>query len=373
LQQKQQDLQNSQKDTLGYAAAAIKNANYDPVMAHGLLDSMPQTPQLAQIRQQIDNPQMLKQIVDGAIAQSPAQQKMLGEQKVAQIRANTPDAQMMNSWLQQNPGKTPADYQQFKVNQGVQADVAKETNPQVIAAKEQLAASEARARQAVQDGDPRSAAQLLISGDIAPSQIISARKPEFAQQAFQAAHDLSGGQWNAQQADANFNVAKSPQNVAFFGSAKSLTDPGGTLDQLKQIGKTLPQNQLPVLNTIEDWEKAQTGSGPVAKFASAALGVADDYAKVMGGGQGTDTSRLQILKTIAASQSPEQLEAALEGIRGVVGSQINSRIGSNPVMRKMYGQQATQQQGQQPFSHVSASGKYGWDGTKWVPTQGGQQ
>ena len=81
----------------------------------------------------------------------------------------------------------------------------------------------AKARQAIQDGDPKAAGQLLVNGDIAPSQIISARKPEFAQQAFQAAHDISGGSWNGQKAEADFKVASSPANLAFFGSAKSLT------------------------------------------------------------------------------------------------------------------------------------------------------
>jgi hypothetical protein len=195
----------------------------------------------------------------------------------------------------------------------------------------------AQAEQSIKEGDPNSAAKLLINSDVAPSQIVSSWRPEFAQKVFQAAHDLSGGKWNAQDAEANYQVAKSPANVAFFGSAKSLTDKGGTLDQLATTGKTIPQNQMPVLNSIADWEKAATGSGPIAKFAATALGVADDYAKVMGGGQGSDTSRLQALKIIAANQSPEARAAAIEGIRGAVNSQKGSRIGNNSVLQRMYG------------------------------------
>jgi hypothetical protein len=198
----------------------------------------------------------------------------------------------------------------------------------------------ARQRQALSQGDPGAAAQLLVNGDATLSELKSrGATPEFIANTLAAAHKLSNGQYNAQSADAQFQVAKSPANVAFFGSAKSLTDKGGTLDQLAATAKNIPGNQIPAFNSIADWEKAATGSGPIAKFAAQALGVADDYSKVMGGGQGSDTSRLQALKIIAANQSPEQRAGAIEGIRGAVGSQLNSRIGANPVLQRMYGSQ----------------------------------
>lgn len=226
--------------------------------------------------------------------------------------------------------------------QAINKEVAISTNPKILAAKLQLSKNEERARQAISDGDPNAAAQLLISGTVAPSQLISSRKPAFAQQAFTAAQQMKPG-WNAQKADADYKVASSPAQVAFFGSAKSLTDPGGTLDQLAEAGKDIPQNQIPVFNTVADAIRASTGSGPVAKYAAIALGVADDYAKVMGGGQGSDTSRTQALNIISQKQSPEQRAASIEGIRGAVGSQTRSRIGNNNVLRNMYGDSEPQQ------------------------------
>jgi hypothetical protein len=177
---------------------------------------------------------------------------------------------------------------------------------------------------------------LLVNGTVAPSQLISSRKPEFAQKAFSGAAALQPG-WNAQKAEADYKVASSPAQVQFFGSSKSLTDKGGTLDQLAAAGKDIPEGQIPIFNTVADALKASTGSGPVAKYAAVALGVADDYAKVMGGGQGSDSSREQALKLISAKQSPEQRAASIEGIRGAVGSQASSRIGNNTVLNKMYG------------------------------------
>lgn len=197
--------------------------------------------------------------------------------------------------------------------------------------------TQARAEESLKDGDPNAAGQLLVSGDVAPSQIISSRKPAFAQAAFTAAKRLDPN-WNSQQAEGYFKVAGSPTNVQFFGSAKSLTDKGGTLDQLQSAYNQLPNGQIPVLNKFADWKAAAEGSGATAGFAQTALGVADDYAKVMGGGQGSDTAREQVLTSFAASHSPQQMQSAINAARAAVNSQMTSRIGSNPVMRRMYGQ-----------------------------------
>jgi hypothetical protein len=230
----------------------------------------------------------------------------------------------------------------------------------------------ARQRQALSQGDPNAAAQLLVNGDATLSELKSrGATPEFIANTLNAAHQLSGGQYNAQSADAQYSVAKSPANVAFFGSAKSLTDKGGTLDQLAQAAKTIPSNQIPAFNSIADWEKAATGSGPLAKYASLALGVADDYSKVMGGGQGSDTSRLQALNLVGAKMSPEQRAGSIEGIRGAVGSQLGSRIGQNPVLQRMYGDQGKTQQGTGAPAvgdkKTFPNGKVGvWDGKGYV-------
>ncbi|WP_035350827.1 hypothetical protein [Edaphobacter aggregans] len=196
----------------------------------------------------------------------------------------------------------------------------------------------ARQKQALSQGDPNAAAQLLVDGDATLSELKArGATPEFIAKTLTAAKQLSGGKYNAQSADAQFSVAKSPANVAFFGSAKSLTDPGGTLDQLAAVAKNIPGYQITAFNSIADWEKAATSNGPLAHYASTALGVADDYAKVMGGGQGSDTSRLQALNLIKSNAGPEARGGALEGIRGAVVSQTNSRIGNNPILKRMYG------------------------------------
>lgn len=230
------------------------------------------------------------------------------------------------------------------------------------AARQPYEMSLARQKQALSQGDPGAAAKLLVDGDATLSELKArGATPEFIANTLNAAHQLSGGKYNAQSADAQFSVAKSPTNVAFFGSAGSLVDKGGTLDQLAKVGKLIPQSQLPTLNSIADWEKAATGNGPLAHYASTALGVADDYSKVMGGGQGSDTSRLQALNLIKANGSPEARAGAIEGIRGAVGSQITTRIGNNPVLKRMYGDAESAPAAQAPLRPAGVPADAKWN------------
>jgi hypothetical protein len=216
--------------------------------------------------------------------------------------------------------------------------------------------AKSRADQAIKDGDPNAAGKLLAAGDVAPSQIISARNPAFAQQAFAAAK-AADPNWNAQTAEGWYKTASQPNNVAFFGSAKSLTDPGGTLEQLQTQYNKLPNGKLPAYNKLADWKAAAAGSGATAGFAQTALGAADDYAKVMGGGQGSDSAREELLTAFSRSSSPAQMEAAISAAHGAVNSQISSRIGNNPVMAKMYtntqGGNAAQNNPTQSVGHKS--------------------
>jgi hypothetical protein len=215
-----------------------------------------------------------------------------------------------------------------------------------IAEQNQLQADAAKKKfeQAAKDGDPRAAAQLLLDGVVAPSQLISVRNPDFATKAFSAASKLGrerGEVWSAQKAQGDFNAAQSPANLTFFGPAKSMVEKGGTLDQLEAAAKNIPNGQIPFFNSLADAQKAALGDGPIAKYAAIALGVADDYSKITGGG-GSDTSREQALHLLPTNASPAARKGSLEGIRGTVNSQIHSRIGSNKVLASMYGDGLTQ-------------------------------
>jgi len=310
----------------------------------GLLD--PQHAQLAAQLAQSGNPAQIRQQLDlfrksymsDTQLLDEAQKKVTTAKDQAQLdfyakNGGAPgvpiEQQQQADWLSKHPGKGPAD---FAVAQAANKAGAEEAAR--LPGEMRLAAQ----KQALSQGDPNQAAQLLINGDATLSELKArGSTPDFIARTLFAANKLSGGKYNAQSADAQFKVAQSPAQVQFFGSAKSLTDKGGTLDQLAEAAKAIPGNQIPVFNTLADAEKAATGNGPVAKYASLLVGVADDYSKVMGGGTGSDSSRAQALHLVPANASPEARAAAIEGIRGAVGSQINSRIGNNTILKRMYG------------------------------------
>lgn len=245
----------------------------------------------------------------------------------------------------------------FQSALGVQKDVAEQTNPAIQNAKVALAARTKRAEQVITQGDPAAAGKLLADGSLTLSELKSrGTTPDFIVQATNAAQKVNPA-FNPQQAEAELGVAKSPANLAFFGSAKSLTDPGGTLDQLKAAGKNIPQGQFPVFNSFADIYKAQTGSGPIAKYAATLIGVADDYAKVTGGGAGTEGMQKFIMSLADAKASPEQRDGTIDGFRGAVHSQIKSRIGSNKVLQNMYGQEPVSPTTASP----TAAGAFSWD------------
>jgi hypothetical protein len=88
LVEQAQKIQTAQADGIGHAAKAVQDAKYDPNVAHTILDTMPSSPQIQQMRQLIDsNPDVFKQKVDAAVSASPALQKMQNETDIAKIRA----------------------------------------------------------------------------------------------------------------------------------------------------------------------------------------------------------------------------------------------------------------------------------------------
>ncbi len=216
------------------------------------------------------------------------------------------------------------------------------------------ASAEAIAGQSARQGDPASAGALLASGDLTLSDLKSrGTTPKFIIDATKAAKKVKPDYNPADEVIAE-HVAQSPTQNQFFGSANSLITKGGTADQLLQISKSIPQNDIPILNTVEDWEKLKTGKGPLAGYASVALGVADDYGKVMGGGTASDTARNSALAIIGSAQSPEQRQSAIDGIRGAVKSQRDSRIGKNQFLQRAYGQ--NELGGQETQSSAAPSG-----------------
>ncbi len=225
-------------------------------------------------------------------------------------------------------GGIPSQYAAWKAKQEAIA-----TQPQ----KMQLAYAEAQARQQAAQGDPNVAGQLLANGSLTLADLKTrGSTPQFIENATLAAQKVKPT-YNAADEVIAEQVAKSPAANQFFGSSNSLISKGGTLDQLSQLGKNIPQHDFPVLNTVDDWQQLARGKGPLAAYAATALGAADDYGKVMGGGNASDTARNSALALFAKAASPEQRAQAIAATRNAVKSQRDSRIGNNQFLKRQYG------------------------------------
>jgi hypothetical protein len=219
----------------------------------------------------------------------------------------------------------------------IEKDVTEATSPTIRAGKAAQAKADAQARQEVSQGDPNDAGAMLAKGDLTLADLKSrGTTPDYITKAVAAAQKVNKDYNPADEVIAE-SVAKSPAANQFFGSANSLIAKGGTLDQLQEISKNIPQHDFPVLNTVDDWQQLARGKGPLAGYAAKVLGVADDYSKVMGGGTGSDSSREQALKLFAAGASPEMRQQAIDSTRDAVQSQRDSRIGKNQFLQRQYG------------------------------------
>lgn len=190
--------------------------------------------------------------------------------------------------------------------------------------------------QAVTQGDPDAAGKLLADGTLTLEELKSRQvTPQFITQTVNAAKKYDST-FNAPQVAADAKIAGSEANQQFFGNVDSLITRGGTLDQVSAAAKNLQNGKIPVFNSIANLTSAAAGKGPVAVYAAAILGVADDYSKVMGGSVGSDTARQQVLDRANAAQSPEQTDGVLNQFRQQIMSQRQGRIGTNTYLRNMH-------------------------------------
>lgn len=227
-----------------------------------------------------------------------------------------------------------------------------ESSPEAVALAGKKANIEATARQQAAQGDPKTAGKMLADGSLTLSDLKTrGTTPQFIEQATAEAQKIKP-EYNPADEMIAEHVAKSETANQFFGSANSLITKGGTLDQLEAQGKKIPGNKLPVLNSVEDWVKLKTGGGPLAGYAATALGVADDYGKVMGGGTASDHARDAALQLFAKAASPEQRADAIAATRNAVQSQRDSRIGNNQFLKRQYGSEVSKGAAAATTGHV---------------------
>lgn len=209
-------------------------------------------------------------------------------------------------------------------------------------------ASQERVKQAITDGNPQDLSQGLVTGIIAPSQILSSRKPEFAQAAFKAANDYSmkttGQPWNMAKADAQFKYASNPQTQNTLNMIEGMTEKGGSIEIATQAASKLPQLDEATANKVFNATEKEFGSSGITNFHTAMLGLADEYSKVMGGGVSSDSGRQQALDLLRDSYSKGQLSGAIDIMQKDIAGRKVAMVRDNPTLKALYPDTAPQVQ-----------------------------
>lgn len=204
--------------------------------------------------------------------------------------------------------------------------------------------SKANAEQAAKQGDPDAAGQMLAKGQVTQEDLrVRGVTEKFMQQALSSAIKYDP-KYNADDESNAKKIAASPQGATFFGSANSLLAKGGTLDQVVDAGAKLPNYKIPIFNKWADAKSYQSGNPEVDAYMQSALAAADDYAKVIGGGNPTEGMQLKQLNSLTPSLNQPTRIAVVGAMKSGVVSQVESKIGTNKFLMRTQGYNLPQNQ-----------------------------
>lgn len=228
-------------------------------------------------------------------------------------------------------------------NQRLRATQLIEYGNAAIASSRLSKKNEEADKEAITSGDPNVLGDLLETGLASTVEMMSTRKPEVVGAAIKRAAELrqqrhpNGTPYNASVQDAWYAQAKSPTNIPFFGSAKTLTRPGGDLDTALQAHQHLGTGKFPDLNSLEQYLAYHDGDPNVESMLGTVLPLTDNYAKVMSGTGGSDAAtRFSLLKAFAGVTNDQQYQALIDATRKAVNNQVEGRLGSNYIMRQAF-------------------------------------
>lgn len=187
---------------------------------------------------------------------------------------------------------------------------------------------------AIKQGDPQANGRILATGVATISEMKTrGLTGKSLQESLDAASAIykqihPGAKFSAAQWEIWDKQAGSSTNLPFFSGANTLLSKNGTLDQLLEEGEDIPKSQYPLWNKVEDIYQAAKGSGPLAQYASTALGVAYDFARVEGGGSATEVGQRTAEEKIVAALAPAGRVGSVYALRNAVRRMRDERIGT---------------------------------------------
>jgi hypothetical protein len=332
LTEAQQKIADHQSDLLGYAAKAVQNAKYDPRVAHTILDTLPHSPQIDAMRQQIDqNPDAFKQIVDNAISQSPAQQKNVEEEKVAAIKAQREgelplgadkvsqlNQALTSRWQVLNPNKPlPA---QFTIpTDATQKDYdringsLKDTENAVGTKAQRDAVNAARANQqgtnqAFTVDDPL--VQAVATNKMKLTEALTPRTPIDVRRKFVDALHQANPDFDTKNYDVEKGVEKAFTSGQYSQQLNSINRAREHMGTFLDLAKNINNTDIQIVNKAKNAFKTAFGSEAPVDLNIAKQAFASEVGKSFAGSSVALADRQELDHQISGASSWDQLSGA---------------------------------------------------------------
>jgi hypothetical protein len=281
-----------------------------------------------------------------------AQQQLAAAQKsgnadvVTKAQQNLADVQQTQKNLDQtiNSGFTPQErsaYQKQMETDRKQTEVEKQN-----AARDAETARHNRAEEAIKTleasgGSPEALqdmGQKLADAEMVPSQLSKRSKNYNASwlSADKQSWSTYGKPYDGAQAESEYKYASNSTNQNVLKLVNGVTDKGGSLDIALDAAKALPGMDSQTLNKVFNTTKTEFGNKALSDFQTAMLGLSDEYAKIMGGGNATVAGQQQALDILKAAYAKNQMAGAATIVRKDIAARQRGIIGKNRFLQKQY-------------------------------------
>ena len=217
--------------------------------------------------------------------------------------------------------------------------------------------AKARLETEAKEGDPSTVAQMLVDTIIAPSMLPGRFRPEYIAKVYGKAQELAkaqGKDFNPAKVEAQYTYAKNPQTQNTLNMISAIEEPHGSIDIVQDAAAKLPKVDEQTFNNIFNATATEFGSSEASNFHTAMIGLADEYAKVMGAGTGTDVSRQQALDLLKQNFSKDQMAGGIDVLHKDLAARMSGIVRDNPALKAMYPDPRQAPPGSQP-SAVSAT------------------
>lgn len=186
--------------------------------------------------------------------------------------------------------------------------------------------------------DQESVAESMVDADMDPSQLSKRSKSYNATLAKAKAYSLKkyGKPFDIAQAQTDYRYANRGQTKDTLNMVRGMIEDNGSLSILQSAAKGLPQLNEQTVNKLFNAGDQEFGDHRITDVHTALLGFADEYAKVMGAGTGSDLSRQQALDILKDYFSKGQVEGMFKTVNKDLGARSHAMIKDNRYLKKEY-------------------------------------